>query len=77
MTNLLTKEDVEQWNNFIEELNELKLAYNITIDNGCSCCFEGHTINDKKVEIPYFKDEPDVCAYKIIRLGKIDPDEVS
>ena len=73
---LLTKEDVGQWNNFIDELNELQLAYGITLGHGCDCCFDEHTVNGRKVEVPYYKDDPELGMYKIIRLAKIDLDGV-
>lgn len=73
---MLTKEDVEQWNNFIDELNELQLAYGITLGHGCDCCFDEHTINGKNVEIPYDKDAPELGMYKIIRLARLDLDGV-
>lgn len=73
--NRLTKEDIEQWNNFIDELKELKNQYNIELGEACGCCFEHHKVNDKKLRIPRYPDDLD-CYYAHQELEKIKIDEV-
>jgi hypothetical protein len=71
--NRLNKEDIEQWNNFIDELKELQNQYNIELGEACDCCFEYHKVNDKKLRLPYYPDDLEIdYAHQILEKIKID-----